>query len=173
MDTSGTRRPVAYTEEEKASALAVLKVNGGNVAKTADVLGIPRTTLISWRDSVRKLSPATKELRAEKNEAIAARFEALVDQLLGVVEVKADDMNGRDAMLAAGVATDKMRLLRDETTEIVGGQSPEERDAMEARTQRARERYGPRKPGQPALPGGAKSLPASDSDDDDTAAGGK
>ena len=37
-----------YTAAERAARLAVLKANGGNLARTARETGVPRTTLQSW-----------------------------------------------------------------------------------------------------------------------------
>ena len=41
-----------YTPEFIANALAQVELNGGNVKATAKALGIPRPTLIHWRDRV-------------------------------------------------------------------------------------------------------------------------
>ena len=48
-----------------ADALATLKANGGNVKRTALQLGIPRTTLKTWRDKTSSMAdiipPETKQ----------------------------------------------------------------------------------------------------------------
>lgn len=41
-----------YTDQQVAEALAALELNGGNVKRTAAETGIPRATLIRWRDGV-------------------------------------------------------------------------------------------------------------------------
>src|SRR5262245_52205925 len=41
-----------YTDEDKQRALAELEANGGNTKRTARLLGIPRTTILQWRDGV-------------------------------------------------------------------------------------------------------------------------
>mgnify|MGYP001616499453 CR=1 FL=1 len=46
-------KKTVYPEERKAAALAALVANDGNMKVTAQQLGIPRPTLIQWRDKSR------------------------------------------------------------------------------------------------------------------------
>lgn len=60
-----------YTSEQKAEALAKLVEHGGDVKSTARALGIPRTTLINWRDKSNNpavldtIPPDTKQARID------------------------------------------------------------------------------------------------------------
>lgn len=38
----------SYSDEQKASALAALAANGGNVNLTSGQIGVPRHTLLKW-----------------------------------------------------------------------------------------------------------------------------
>jgi transposase-like protein len=40
----------AYSDEDKAAALAALKANAGNVKRTATQVGVPARTVRRWRD---------------------------------------------------------------------------------------------------------------------------
>ena len=39
-----------YTDQQRIEVLARLEVNGGNVTRTARECGVPKPTLLSWRD---------------------------------------------------------------------------------------------------------------------------
>ena len=58
-----------YTDQQKAEALAALIENGGNVKATARELGIPRPTLITWREKSRQpdvLNTIPPDMAAER-----------------------------------------------------------------------------------------------------------
>src|ERR1700761_4526242 len=102
----------SYSDEKKAGALAVLAGLGGNVSKTSERLGIPRTTLIEWRDGrvhedVVGKSTAIKEGMADACERIAMKILLSMDDdeaLAGAF------INQKST--AFGTLVDKMRLLR-------------------------------------------------------------
>jgi hypothetical protein len=119
MGTKHNRRD--YSSAEKAAALAALAANGGNYAGTARQLEMPEATLRKWHKNgigvnaqVQAEIPMQRRVLADAIEQIAWR---LVDHVL-VAETIAG-MNGQQAMVALGIAIDKMRLLRDLPTEIV------------------------------------------------------
>jgi len=105
-----------YSDEERATALAALAANGGNVGGTSRQLGIPEATLRAWATGERH--PEASQMCGDKKASLADQFEALAVKLLGVADEKAAALNARDAVVAAAVAVDKMRLLRGEATEI-------------------------------------------------------
>lgn len=103
-----------YTDQQVAGFLAILTEQGGNVSATARVTGVPRSTLIKWRNGERRVP---QELVAEAKAALADLFER---QARAAVE-RADETlafaDYRAAMTGAGIAVDKMLLLRGEPTE--------------------------------------------------------
>lgn len=111
------RKPRRFSDEERAAALAALAANGGNVAKTARQVGVPRKTLSHWAKGTRH--PEAAKMGQLKKGNLADAFEDAAWKLIGVALDKADKMGGKDAMVAAAVAVDKMRLLRELPTEIV------------------------------------------------------
>lgn len=134
-----------YTNEERAACLAALHANGGNVAKTARECGVPRMTLQHWagltngdedasssekEPAVPSSSPprpcGLTELVEIAKATLAEKFDAMAHKFLGVADGKADDLNAKDAMVAAGIAVDKMRLLRNEPTAITRHQQDAE-----------------------------------------------
>ena len=109
----------SYTEADKASALALLQANAGNAKRTANELRMPMTTLRKWRDGF-GVSADVAHKRDEKKRDLADIFEdiarayatrALDSDTLG-------DTKGKDAVIAAATAVDKLRLLRGEATEV-------------------------------------------------------
>jgi len=106
-----------YSDGDRVNALAVLTANAGNIRKTAETLGIPRTTLKHWSRGTRhpEAIPAAVIVKAN----LADQLEALAVKLIGVASQKADQLNAKDAVIAAAVAVDKMRLLRGEATAAV------------------------------------------------------
>jgi transposase-like protein len=60
-----------HTDEDKATALAALDANDGNVAKTARQVGIARQTLGEWAHN-RKINRAVPELRHLKKRSLSA-----------------------------------------------------------------------------------------------------
>ena len=127
------RKPRRYSDEDRANALAALAANGGNVNRTAEQLGIPEATVRAWANGDRH--PEASQACEQKKPALADQFQALAEKLVGIAAEKADKLNAKDAVIAAGVAVDKARLLRGEPTQI-----NEERD--DDRLAEFRRRYG-------------------------------
>ena len=106
-----------YTDQQVAAALAALEVNAGNVQRTALALGIPRTTLIEWRDRSadtvdsktdtpsKSIPPSVLAERphdfagmwGEVQELAAARMRELIPE----------EKDLRAVAIAAGIAADK------------------------------------------------------------------
>jgi transposase-like protein len=141
------REQRTYTDEDRAATLAALVANGGNVAKTARECGVKRQTLQHWirQQQPRQVPTVPTEpgipLAPEKKQAapvsvrptaervaalvpgavnvLADNFQALAEKLVGVADRGADKLNAKDAVISAGVAVDKMRLLREQATVIL------------------------------------------------------
>ena len=109
----------SYADEEKATALAMLDDNGGNLSKTQRETGVPRTTLKDWRDGRRGMNGAVTRWREEKRLDLAACYEEFQHKALPVAEGKLKDASLKDLMTASGIAADKMAMLR-------GQQPPQE-----------------------------------------------
>jgi transposase-like protein len=109
-------KPRRYSDGERSDALAALAANGGNVKRTAKALGIPEKTLANWAKGDRH--PEAARAGEEKKGPLADQFQQLAEKLLCVALDKAHLLNAKDAVVAAAVAVDKMRLLRNEATQI-------------------------------------------------------
>lgn len=123
MDTTTHEpQPVAtrrrYSDQEQADAIATVEACGGNISEAAEALDIPHETIRGWIVGLRR--PPIPQLVDAAKAALADRYERIVGKLLDVVEDpdKLDKMSGAAAMLASGIATDKMLLLRGEATSI-------------------------------------------------------
>ena len=122
--TNGHRAKRDYSDKEKASALAALDFNGGNLKYTAQQLGISERTLGWWAGRYKKKqsdeapqaggsNPDILVQKQEIKESLADRLELLahkyIDRLEKLEKVTAIDM---------AVVVDKMLLLRGQATNI-------------------------------------------------------
>ncbi len=108
-----------HSPETKASALAALILNEGNVLRTATQLGLAESTLRGFVAAAEgEQGESLRRLREQKRTALQEKFERLADEMLDLVERKKDQLSPRDAMICAGIAVDKFRLLGDQPTSI-------------------------------------------------------
>lgn len=127
--------PRKYTEEERAAALAALTANGGNLAKTAREVGVPRKTLEAWRleikppDSESAASPRHRQpktvVSVDAYERAAGqldeKLESIAHRLADLIPGKIDGASLQQCAVSLGIAIEKMRLLREQTTSNSGG----------------------------------------------------
>jgi hypothetical protein len=107
----GTPKRRRYPDDDQASILAALAANGGNVARTARQLGVPRGTLQQWGHRW-GVPPDVAQLAHQKKAALADRLEAIAFQLLGAIPGKAAGASLLELARALGILVDKMLLLR-------------------------------------------------------------
>lgn len=107
-----------YSDSQKAQALAFLKANGGNLARAARDAGVPVRTLRDWRDG--KGVSLDADLPLQKEEDLANLLERVARKFVNRANEVAADTGARDSMVAAGIAIEKVRLLRDQPTQIQG-----------------------------------------------------
>ncbi|HML23556.1 MAG TPA: hypothetical protein PKD09_18005 [Aggregatilinea sp.] len=126
-----------YGEQDKAIAREIVRRFGGELTKEAlaairQALAAPdlnKSTVYRWL-AASQLQPVATELQPEKkavdptlvDKALDDFFEATARAYL----IRANDPDaikdtkGKDAIMSAAIAVDKMRLLRNLPTEIVG-----------------------------------------------------
>lgn len=111
------RKHKTYSDSEKAETLVALDLNGGNLSKTQRDTGVPINTIKDWRDG--KVTDDVTKLRTGKKIELSQVFEDLAYKLTGALnEDTVAKMSGQQLMTSAGIAVDKMRLLRDQATTI-------------------------------------------------------
>lgn len=103
--------PRRYTKQQKATA--VMAAEMVNAQAAAEQTGIPRTTIIHWLND-----PELVALRQKTRETMAEDMKALamvaLDALMGAI--RRGELEGRDLIVALGVAIDKAQLLSGEAT---------------------------------------------------------
>jgi transposase-like protein len=99
-----------YTEEYRASALALLDANAGNAKKTAAELGISRRTLRDWYVRANEHSPT--ETHQDARETLQETIDRLLYKILGAMETKIDTATYRELYTSAGILSDKSIALR-------------------------------------------------------------
>src|SRR4051812_38405950 len=101
--------------ERRAEVLALLIANEGHVLATARQSGVPESTIRTW---INRAEGEQKEellrLRAVKQSALADQFEQLAEAAVAMSaeKIAAGQVSARDAAVTAGIAVDKMLLLR-------------------------------------------------------------
>lgn len=104
-----------YTDADRASALAALDANENNLRKTSRDTGISVSTLKGWRDT--RILEGT-QVRTQKKADLADKLEAVAHTLVGAIPDKVHEANLQQIATSLGIAIDKLRLLRDESTAI-------------------------------------------------------
>lgn len=107
-----TRTRRRYPDEFRASALATLDANGGNLDRTARQLNVPRKTLAGWAGG--QNNPVVAELRHQKKADLVGDLTQFVSALCGVRPDQVKDLNFKDAAVAMGIAVDKLLLLQEQ-----------------------------------------------------------
>jgi len=140
-----------YSEGQKSEALALLTANDGNVSRTRNELDwdtIPaRSTLRRWRSRAENPQTASDEEVAksshQKKQSLADRLEEIAWKMVNVMDDEEKLKEARINQLTTGFGTlvDKMRLLREEATEINENRNADEhRRALDQRLKRLRAR---------------------------------
>jgi hypothetical protein len=135
-----TRKTRSYTPEEVAAALAVLAACDGNVSRAAAETGVPRITLLGWAkrqqearpvaaggEGVEQYSTAKKRGPApavpvsaaaieQARGTLADKLEALAHQLADALPAKIAAAPLSQCAVSLGIAIEKMRLLREQST---------------------------------------------------------
>lgn len=109
----------SYSDNDKATVLASLDANGGNLKRTARETGIPVSTVRSWRDGV-GVSERVEEFRPIKRAELSTLFEDEIYAIFDLLPEKRKEATYQQLATSLGIYTDKMRLLRNLPTEIVG-----------------------------------------------------
>lgn len=129
-----------WSDDERASIMAVLDSNGGDVAKTSRETGVPYFTIYTWKKGER--CGEAYALRNEKKGDLANACEELAWLCASLIPRKVHDAPLNHLSSTFGVMVEKMKLLRGEYTTYgrteIGPQNridlsilpPEERDAF-------------------------------------------
>lgn len=126
--------PAAYDETKKALAVGIVERFGGEISQEAlamirqslEMPTLNKSTVYRWwqardRTVATELQPAATPKKADLDQALDELFERTARLYLAHAQTEAviADTKGKDAVIAAATATDKMRLLRNLPTEIV------------------------------------------------------
>ncbi len=97
------------TDTERAEILAALDANGGNVARTARELNVPRGTLACWKLGHRW--PEALQLRQEKAGRLAVALDEIAWQLAALIPTKIEAAPLNHLATAFGIMVDKIQVL--------------------------------------------------------------
>ena len=106
-----------HSDKTKATALALLDANGGQLHKTARMLEIPLTTLYQWANG-RGINSEVTLMRTNKKEELASKLDYVAHLAADLAPEKLETASYKDTMIGAGIAIDKAALLRGEPKQI-------------------------------------------------------
>lgn len=122
-----TSRKRSYTDEDRERARVALEMHGGNVSAASRETGIPRVTLIEWRDGwaadaaapvpVEYLPAAVEYIRQDKKGEIINAAWDLAKAAFAQAQTALPNASAKDAATVAGIAIDKAQLLNGDATE--------------------------------------------------------
>lgn len=102
-----------YSADDKAAALALVKMNSGNVTATAKQLGIPEPTLRSWvKNQAEDPDPDLELYANRKLGSIAEKFTNLIHRITDAVtpqDIQKASLTAK--MTSVGILTDKLRVI--------------------------------------------------------------
>lgn len=104
-----------YSDNDKATALAALDANGGNVTKTARETKIPASTITEWRDG--RIHADVTDIRDEKVLELSELVEIELRAIFAEMGVKRATASYANLATAAGIFVDKKQLLAGKATE--------------------------------------------------------
>ena len=137
-------RPPKYSDEERAAALAAFAANQGNLSQTASQCEIPRNTIRRWLEAQQEsqasadtVQPAFKPATEKKDPAeaplpprrlgfvelvpqaaasLADKLEKIAHKLADILPDKIERASLQQCAVSLGIAIEKMRLLREQST---------------------------------------------------------
>lgn len=116
-----------YSAEFRATVLAHLQANNGNLRRTGLQFGISPKLVRYWRDHAEnamtyELSQASELLPMARKE-LADRLEDFVHDALSSTAEKIETANLQQLFVAIGISLDKMQLLKGRPTSISQNQT--------------------------------------------------
>jgi len=109
-----------YTDEDRRQAVVLYLTLGTNTA-VAKELGCGQTTISNWRrtdwweqESVRVCQEIEDEFRAKLRKVAVEGTQLALDA------IRSKELKGKEAMITAGIAYDKLRLSENRPTSISG-----------------------------------------------------
>lgn len=111
------RRKHRYSENEKASVLAVLETNNGNTGKTARETGVLRQTIGAWKAGI-GINEDVQNILHVKKEELRDLHKLIAVKALGLMQNKLSDCSAAQLSTIAAISTEKMLLLEGEPTSI-------------------------------------------------------
>ena len=107
-----------YSETDKAEYIVKVAEFDGSTTKAAKATGVPARTLRRWWHELTE-EQRDGYLRIAKDRQ-EAWWQDIHDAALVVCRAKIKDLSPKDAVIAAGIAFDKLQLLRGQSTSNVG-----------------------------------------------------
>lgn len=106
-----------YTDQERAKVLVALDLNEGNLSQTSRDTGVPITTISQWRDG--NINGDVSEFRKQQKQGLGDLCEDAAFLFANQAIATVESSKGTQAATGAAIFIDKMRLLRDQSTQNI------------------------------------------------------
>jgi hypothetical protein len=101
-----------HTDEEKATALAVLDAQGGNVYAAAKAAGVSESSLRAWSKGQNGITAEIEEMRQQRRFELADKLEDIAFLLAEAIPDKIAKASLQSTMISVAIAIDKIDKLR-------------------------------------------------------------
>ena len=110
-----------YSDEDRRKAVVLYLVHGSDT-RVAQESGINRTTICKWRNHSDWWDQVATTVSGEIEDKLRATFRkvALEGTQLALDAIRSKELKGKEAMITAGIAYDKLRLSENRPTSISG-----------------------------------------------------
>ncbi len=110
-----------YSDEDRRKAVVLYLVHGSDT-RVAQESGINRATICKWRNHSDWWDQVAATVSGEIEDKLRATFRkvALEGTQLALDAIRSKELKGKEAMITAGIAYDKLRLSENRPTSITG-----------------------------------------------------
>jgi hypothetical protein len=123
-------RKLRYSDKQKVEALLVMEAEGGSPFRASQVTGLPLATLYDWKHG-RGIPPDVKQRAEEAAVRLAGGFEDLAERIVdSITDEVIQAANLQQRVTSAAIAVDKMRLLREQATNISRNESMDDGERL-------------------------------------------
>lgn len=118
------RPPNNYSDTQKSAALIAYDICGDNAEAAArwckehNGFSVSHDQILRWVKGV-AIAPETRELATRLKGELSDKFEDIAHKCVDMIPERLEETGAKDLATIAAIATDKMRLLREQSTQNV------------------------------------------------------
>lgn len=118
-----------YGDRQRATVLAVLEAQDGNIAATVRITGVPYKTISDWRDSLSN-DPEIASYREESKQSLSLKLENLAHKLVDAAPKKIRKASLAQVATAFDLSIKNLQLINGQPTSITEERSFDSRQVL-------------------------------------------